>query len=304
MIQALKKTKVIAVAALAACALGMLALAGCASNDAADSGSDAAAGSTGAQGAISVISREDGSGTRGAFTELFKVLDENKNDMTTTGAVITNSTSVMMTTVAGDVNSIGYISLGSLNDTVKAVDIDGVTPTAEGVKDGSYKVARPFNVVTKDGMSETAQDFLNFIMSKEGQDVITKDGYVSIADSASSYKATGAKGKVVVAGSSSVTPVMEKLAEAYQALNPDVSIEVQQSDSSTGVNSAIDGVCDLGMASRELKDSETAKGVKATVIAMDGIAIIVNNDNATSNLTSDQVKGIFTGEVADWSELA
>lgn len=220
MIQALKKTKVIAVAALAACALGMLALAGCASNDAADSGSDAAAGSTGAQGAISVISREDGSGTRGAFTELFKVLDENKNDMTTTGAVITNSTSVMMTTVAGDVNSIGYISLGSLNDTVKAVDIDGVTPTAEGVKDGSYKVARPFNVVTKDGMSETAQDFLNFIMSKEGQDVITKDGYVSIADSASSYKATGAKGKVVVAGSSSVTPVMEKACRSIPGTQP------------------------------------------------------------------------------------
>lgn len=303
MIQALKKTKIIAVAALAACALGVFALAGCSSNNAADSGSDAAGG-TGAQGAISVISREDGSGTRGAFTELFGVLDENKNDMTTTGAVITNSTSVMMTTVAGDVNSIGYISLGSLNDTVKAVDVDGVTPTADGVKDGSYKVARPFNVVTKDGLSDAAQDFLNFIMSKEGQDVVTKDGYVSVADSAPAYKAAGAKGKVVVAGSSSVTPVMEKLAEAYQALNPDVSIEVQQSDSSTGVNSAVDGVCDLGMASRELKDSETAKGVKATVIAMDGIAIIVNNDNATSNLTSDQVKGIFTGEVADWSELA
>ena len=210
----------------------------------------------------------------------------------------------MMTTVAGDPNSIGYISLGSLNDTVKAVEIDGVAPSADGVKDGSYKVARPFNVVAGQNLSDVAQDFLNFIMSSDGQAVVSEENYVSVADDAQPYVASGKSGKVVVAGSSSVTPVMEKLAEAYQALNPDVNIEVQQSDSSTGVQSAIDGTCDLGMASRELKDSETSQGVKPVVIAMDGIAVVVNNDSAVNGLTSEQVKGIFTGEITDWSDVA
>ena len=296
----MKSKKLLALALSCVCALGAFALVGCSSG-----GGESSDGSAPAEaaGAISVISREDGSGTRGAFTELFGVLDDNKKDATTSSAVVTNSTSVMMTTVAGDPASIGYISLGSLNDTVKAVKIDGVAPSAEGVKDGSYKVARPFNVVTKDGMSEAAQDFLNFIMSAEGQEVVDAD-YVSVADNAESYTASGKSGKVVVAGSSSVTPVMEKLAEAYQALNPDVNIEVQQSDSSTGVQSAIDGTCDLGMASRELKDSETSQGVKPVVIAMDGIAVVVNNDSAVNGLTSEQVKGIFTGGITDWSEIA
>lgn len=296
----MKSKKLLALALSCVCALGAFALVGCSSG-----GGESSDGSAPAEaaGAISVISREDGSGTRGAFTELFGVLDDNKKDATTSSAVVTNSTSVMMTTVAGDPASIGYISLGSLNDTVKAVKIDGVAPSAEGVKDGSYKVARPFNVVTKDGMSEAAQDFLDFIMSAEGQEVVDAD-YVSVADNAESYTASGKSGKVVVAGSSSVTPIMEKLAEAYEALNPDVKVEVQQSDSSTGVQSTIDGTCDLGMASRELKDSELSQGVKPVVIAMDGIAVIVNTGSAIDDLTTDQVKGIFTGDITDWSEIA
>lgn len=296
----MKAKKLLALALSCVCALGAFALAGCSGgSDASSDGSGSSAG-----GAISVISREDGSGTRGAFTELFEIEDADGNDATTTSAVVTNSTSVMMTTVAGDPNSIGYISLGSLNDTVKAVEIDGVAPSADGVKDGSYKVARPFNVVAGQNLSDVAQDFLNFIMSSDGQAVVSEENYVSVADDAQPYVASGKSGKVVVAGSSSVTPVMEKLAEAYQALNPDVNIEVQQSDSSTGVQSAIDGTCDLGMASRELKDSETSQGVKPVVVAMDGIAVVVNNDSAVNGLTSEQVKGIFTGEITDWSDVA
>lgn len=296
----MKAKKLLALALSCVCALGAFALAGCSGgSDASSDGSGSSAG-----GAISVISREDGSGTRGAFTELFEIEDADGNDATTTSAVVTNSTSVMMTTVAGDPNSIGYISLGSLNDTVKAAEIDGVAPSADGVKDGSYKVARPFNVVAGQNLSDVAQDFLNFIMSSDGQAVVSEENYVSVADDAQPYVASGKSGKVVVAGSSSVTPVMEKLAEAYQALNPDVNIEVQQSDSSTGVQSAIDGTCDLGMASRELKDSETSQGVKPVVIAMDGIAVVVNNDSAVNGLTSEQVKGIFTGEITDWSDVA
>lgn len=293
----MKSKKLLALALSCVCALGAFALAGC------SSGGDAASSDGAPQGAISVISREDGSGTRGAFTELFKIEDADGNDATAASAVVTNSTSVMMTTVAGDPSSIGYISLGSLNDTVKAVEIDGVAPSAEGVKDGSYKVARPFNVVAGKTVSDVAQDFLDFVMSAEGQAVVDED-YVSVAENAQPYSASGRSGKVVVAGSSSVTPVMEKLAEAYEAFNPDVNVEVQQSDSSTGIQSAIDGTCDLGMASRELKDSELSQGVEPAVIAMDGIAVIVNNGCAVNGLTSDQVKGIFTGEIADWSALA
>lgn len=258
--------------------------------------------------AISVISREDGSGTRGAFIELFGVEQKNdageKEDMTTEEASITNSTSVMMTTVAGNVNAIGYISLGSLDNSVKAVKIDGVEPSVDNIKNGSYKIARPFNVVpSAAGLSPVAQDFLNFILSADGQAVVEENGYIASVEGAEAYAGSGQSGKVVVAGSSSVTPVMEKLKEAYVAINPDVTIEVQQSDSTTGVTYAIDGTCDLGMASRDLKDSEKEKGVEATVIAMDGIAVIVNNESAVEDLSADQVKAIYTGEVTDWSQI-
>ena len=237
--------------------------------------------------------------------ELFGIeeeVDGQKVDMTTPDAKITNSTSVMMTTVAGDVNAIGYISLGSLNDSVTALKIDGAEATAENIENGTYKVVRPFNIATKEGLSEAATDFMNFIMSQEGQAVVEENGYIPVAD-VEAFSGGTASGDVVVAGSSSVTPVMEKLKEAYAEVNPNVNIEVQQSDSTTGMQSAIDGLCDIGMASRELKDSETEAGLTPTVIAQDGIAVIVNNDSGITEMTSDQVKSIFTGEVLDWEDL-
>lgn len=259
-------------------------------------------------GEITVLSREDGSGTRGAFIELFGIEQKNdageKEDMTTDDAQITNSTSVMMTTVQGNPKAIGYISLGSLDESVvKAVEIDGAAPTVENVKAGTYKVVRPFNIATKGEASEVAQDFINFIMSADGQKIVSENGYITIDDAAPAYAASGVSGKVVVGGSSSVTPVMEKLKEAYMALNPDVTVEVQQSDSTTGMTSAIDGAYDIGMASRELKDSELEAGLTPTVIAQDGIAVIVNKENTLTGLTSEQVLSIYTGETTDWSEL-
>lgn len=255
---------------------------------------------------IGVLTREEGSGTRGAFIELFGIEQKNdageKVDYTTDTAAVTNATSVMMTTVAGDLYSIGYISLGSLNDTVKAIQIDGVDATIESIKNGTYSIARPFHIATKEGLSKVAQDFIDFIMSKDGQSIIEENGYIAVSD-AEAYQGGMDSGKIVVAGSSSVTPVMEKLKEAYLAKNPNVTIEVQQSDSSTGMADTIDGTCDIGMASRDLKDSEIEKGLTATVIAMDGIAVIVNMDNPITNLTSEQVKEIFMGNTTVWNEI-
>lgn len=256
---------------------------------------------------IAVISREDGSGTRGAFIELFGVEQKNeageKIDYTTVEATVTNNTSVMMTTVANDEYAIGYISLGSLNDTVKAVKIDGVDASVENIKNGTYTVNRPFNLAVKGELSDAAQDFLNYIMSAEGQTVIEENGYIKIDDAAAAYESNGAEGKVVVAGSSSVTPVMEKLKEAYAAVNANVEIEINTSDSSTGVSSAIEGTCDIGMASRALKDTETAEGVNEVTIAKDGIAVIVNNDNPVEDLTTETVKNIYVGDILTWSEI-
>ena len=284
--------------------MSVAALTGCGggSEEAAEGGDTAAA-----SGAISVVSREDGSGTRGAFIELFGIEEKNdageKVDMTTEMAEITNSTAVMMTTVAGNPNAIGYISLGSLDDSVKALKIDDAEATAENIKNGTYKVARPFNIATKEDVSEVASDFIAFIMSDEGQAVVEENGYIS-QGSTGAYTASNMSGKIVVAGSSSITPVMEKLKEAYIALNPNVTIEVQQNDSTTGMTSVAEGTCDIGMASRELKDSELANGLQPTVIAMDGIAVIVNQENTVSDMTSDTVKAIFTGATTDWSEVA
>ena len=255
---------------------------------------------------ITVVSREDGSGTRGAFIELFGIEEKNdageKIDLTTDLAEITNSTAVMMTTVAGNTNAIGYVSLGSLDDSVKVLSIDGVEATVENIKNGTYSVARPFNIATGEKVSEAAQDFINFILSDEGQAVVEENGYIS-QGSTGAFESTMVEGKVIVAGSSSVTPVMEKLKEAYLAINTNASIEVQQSDSTTGMTSAIEGMCDIGMASRELKDSELEAGLTPTVIAMDGIAVVVNHNNAVNGLESAQVKDIFTGAVTVWSEV-
>ena len=256
---------------------------------------------------INVISREDGSGTRGAFIELFGIEQKDENgtkvDYTTDDCDVTNSTSVMLTTVEGNDNAIGYISLGSLKDTVKALTIDGAQPTVENIKAGDYKVARPFNIATKAEVSETAQDFINFIMSADGQAIIEKNGYITVAENAAAFDGGKVSGKIVVAGSSSVTPVMEKLKEAYEALNTNVTIELQQSDSTAGMTAARDGVCDIGMASRELKSSELEAGLKATTIAMDGIAVIVSNNNPIEGLTSEQVRDIYMGKLTDWSEV-
>ena len=292
-----------AAAILMAATLVMGAFAGCGSSSDGSGSGDAA---TGATGEITVNTREDGSGTRGAFTELFGIIEEvdgEEVDMTTQGAKVTNSTSVMMQTVAKDVNSIGYISLGSLDESVTAVKIDGVEATAENVANGTYKVSRPFNIATKEGLSDAAQDFVNYIMSAEGQQVIEDEGCIKADDAAAAFTSNGASGSVTVAGSSSVTPVMEKLVEAYQAVNPNVTIEVQESDSTTGMQNAIDGLCDIGMASRDLKDSETGAGLTGTVIAQDGIAVIVNNDSGITELTSDQVKQVYLGEITQWEDL-
>ena len=255
---------------------------------------------------ITVVSREEGSGTRGAFIELFGIEEKDENgkkvDHTTDEANQTNNTAVMMTTVNSDQYAIGYISLGSLNDTVKAVKIDGVEATVANIKNGTYKIARPFNIATRANISEVAQDFINYILSSDGQKVIESAGYIS-ASEAGAYTGAKPSGKVVVAGSSSVTPAMEKLKEAYANINPNATIEIQQNDSTTGMTSAIEGICDIGMASRALKDSEIEKGLKPTVIAMDGIAVIVNNNSVIDELTSEQVKSIFTGNSTTWSEI-
>lgn len=256
---------------------------------------------------ITVVSREEGSGTRGAFVELTgveaKTEDGKKIDNTTEDAMITNATSVMMVTVAGNADAIGYISLGSLNDTVKALEIDGAAPSVESIKDGSYKIARPFTIVTTEKISAPAQEFLSFILSQEGQQVIQDNGYIAVSQDAVPFESQKNEGKVVVAGSSSVTPVMEKLQEAFKAFNPNITIEIQQSDSTTGVNAAIDGVADLGMASRALKDSEIEKGAAGTEIAIDGIVVIVNNDNPVTGMTMANLTAIFTGSETDWENV-
>ena len=262
-----------------------------------------AAGKWNKKSAISVISREDGSGTRGAFIELFGIEQKNsagkKVDYTTDEATITNSTAVMLTSVASDKYAIGYVSLGSLNNSVKALKIDGADATVANIKNGSYKISRPFNIAVKDNLSAAAQDFVNCILSKDGQKVIEANKYIKVSDA--SFKSTQAGGKVVVAGSSSVSPVMEKLIESYKAVNPNAKIELQTSDSTTGVTNAASGTCDIGMASRALKDSEKAKGLKEITIAIDGIAVIVNKENEMNDAAKDFIRDIYVGKITKWN---
>lgn len=262
-----------------------------------------AAGKWNKKSAISVISREDGSGTRGAFIELFGIEQKNsagkKVDYTTDEATITNSTAVMLTSVASDKYAIGYVSLGSLNNSVKALKIDGADATVANIKNGSYKISRPFNIAVKDNLSAAAQDFVNYILSSDGQKVIEANKYIKVSDA--SFKSTQAGGKVVVAGSSSVSPVMEKLIESYKAVNPNAKIELQTSDSTTGVTNAASGTCDIGMASRALKDSEKAKGLKEITIAIDGIAVIVNKENEMNDAAKDFIRDIYVGKITKWN---
>lgn len=262
--------------------------------------------------AIAVVSREEGSGTRGAFVELTKVEAKNdkgeKIDHTYEEAIIANNTATVLTTVAGNEYAIGYASMASVegNDTVKALKVAGVEATTENILNKTYSIARPFNIVTKGELTdELAKDFYAFIMSKEGQQVITDNKAISVAtDATPSYKAAGLKGKLVVGGSSSVSPVMEKLKEAYVALNPDADIELQTTDSTSGVTNALNGTYGIGMASRELKDSEVKNGAVGTVIAMDGICVVVHPANPTDSVELEQVRQIFVGEVTTWENLA
>lgn len=299
----MKMKKFIAVLSVATMAAGLAV--GCGSSDSGSSDDKSSKGDWDSSNDITIVSREDGSGTRGAFIELFGIeekKDGEKVDMTTDDAQITNSTSVMLTTVAGDDYAIGYVSLGSLNDTVKALKIDGEEATEQNIKDRKYKICRPFNIATKKGAdNELAKDFISYIMSKEGQQVISDNGYIG-DDSAEAYAGTKPSGKVVVGGSSSVSPVMEKLIEAYKKVNTGAEIELQTTDSTTGMTSAIDGSYDIGMASRELQDDEKDK-LDSQAIATDGIAVIVNKNNTTDELSSDQVKDIYTGNAVAWDEV-
>ena len=282
----------------------VFALAGCGT----DKGTDSKGSGTGTgTDAISVLTREEGSGTRGAFIELLGIEEKNadgkKVDKTIDTAETTNSTSVMITTVQGNKAAIGYISLGSLDKSkVKALKVDGAEATTDNVKSGDYKVSRPFNIATKGDATGVASDFIKFILSAEGQAVVEKNGYISEGNTGA-YKASGQKGKITIGGSSSVTPVMEKLKEAYVKVNPDVTIDVQQNDSSSGMKGAIDGIYDIGMASRDVKDSEKEAGLNSIKIALDGIAVIVNKDNTLDAITSEQIKNIYTGSLTKWSEI-
>ena len=301
----MKMKKFIAMMATVAMVAGLAV--GCGGGSDAEGGEGGASGEFDSSMDITIVSREDGSGTRGAFIELFGIEEEQEDgekvDMTTEAAQITNSTSVMLTTVAGDEYAIGYVSLGSLDDSVKAVKIDGAEATADNVKSGDYKVSRPFNIATKADLNNpTATDFIAFIMSEEGQAVVAEEGYIPL-DGVEAYAGDAPAGKVVVGGSSSVSPVMEKLIEAYAEVNPEAEIELQTTDSTTGMENAIAGSYDIGMASREVKDEELAEGLEAQVIATDGIAVVVNNANPTEDLTSDQVKAIYTGEALTWDEV-
>lgn len=284
------------------------ALAGCGSSASTSAGAqDSSAADTGVSGAITVISREDGSGTRGAFVELTGVEEKNadgqKVDNTTADAEIANKTDVVLTSVAGNEKAIGYISLGALNDTVKAVKVDGAEATVGNVKNGSYKLSRPFNIATKGEPTGVAKDFINFILSKDGQAVVTDNKYIAVDDAAEAFVSDGSSGKIAVGGSSSVSPVMEKLIEAYKNVNPNAAIDLQTSDSTSGMTGAMDGTFDIGMASRELKDEEAAQ-LTGTVIALDGIAVVVNPANTIDDLSMDQIKSIYVGDITDWGDLA
>lgn len=312
----------------AAALLTVAALAGCSNSSTSSSSSSAAStagdSSTASQAdsadsstttattldtAITVVSREDGSGTRGAFVELMGIEQENeageKEDMTRGDAEISNSTNGVMMSVAGNVDAIGYISLGSLNDTVKALDVNGVECTVDNIKSGDYVVARPFNICYQEAKLEenaAAKDFIAYIESDDGQAIISENGYISI-ETTGAYTASGATGAISLNGSTSVGPVMEKLAEAYMAINTDVTIDIQQTGSGAGITSATEGTCDIGMASRDLKQEELDGGLTQMKIADDGIAVIVNLENPIEDISSDEIMKIYTGEINNWSEL-
>lgn len=280
------------------------------------------------EGPITVISREDGSGTRGAFVEIVGVEDENGNDLTTTEATIQNQTSGVMQAVGNDPQAMGYISLGSLDDTVKAVNVDGAEASAEAIVAGDYPIARPFLLAwnAEEELSEVSADFLNFIHSQEGQTVVEEEGYIAVTESGSQAEgeeteaaeetegASGAaslpnyepageglEGTIEIVGSTSVTPIMERLAEVYGEYQNGVEINVSSVGSSAGIEAAINGTADFGMSSRALDEDEAGQ-VNSEEIAIDGIAVIVNLDNPVEELSLDTIRSIFLGEITAWEE--
>lgn len=291
------------IAILAAAAMLLCGMTGCGSTESSEP-TTAEQTTSALNTDITVISREEGSGTRGAFVELMGIEDDD-GDHTTDLAEISNSTSVVLQTVAGNTSAIGYISLGALNDTVKAISVDGVEATVENIKAGSYAVSRPFEICYReDSLTDLGRDFIAYILSAEGQQILSDEGYIAVDESAERYAGSGMRGTLSLNGSTSVSPVMEVLAESYRAINPDVTIDIQQTGSGAGITAAIDGSCEIGMSSRALKDEELAEGLTETQIALDGIAVIVNRENGVANLTSEQLRRIFTGEIANWSDVA
>ena len=293
--------RVIASVCAAALALSMVAC----GSDASTSTSTSTGSESGASGSITVVTREDGSGTRSAFVELTGV-ETDEGDMTIATAQVANSTNNVMTSVQAEPSAIGYISMGSLNETVKGIAVDGVEPTTDNVKAGTYPISRPFNIVTNGDISaqdELTQDFVNWVMSADGQAICTEEGYIG-DDAAEAYTSTQPSGSLAVGGSSSVSPVMEKLIETYMAdVNPNASIDLQTTDSTNGVTGALDGTYNVGMASRAISDDEASQGAVSTQLAMDGIAVIVNTENTVSNISMDSLRGIYTGEVTDWADV-
>ncbi|MDR0293854.1 MAG: substrate-binding domain-containing protein [Oscillospiraceae bacterium] len=250
--------------------------------------------------AITVVSREEGSGTRDAVRDLFDVKDADGKENVTEEAITADGTGVMISNVAGNPYAIGYCSVASLNDTVKALTIDGVAATAGNVKNGSYTIQRPFYLATLGEAEGLAKDFIDFILSAEGQAAMVKR-CVPIDENAPAYSGGRPSGNLVVGGSSSVTPVMQDLVEAYKAVNPNAAVTIQESDSSKGMNDAKSGAYDIGMASRALKDAEISDGLVPVHIALDGIAVIVHPENPLTALTNEQVRNIYNGEFTKWS---
>lgn len=250
---------------------------------------------------INVISREAGSGTRDAFTQLTGI-KENGSDNTAVTSEITSSTFVVIKSVAGDKNAIGYVSLGTLAGDIKALKINGTAPSAENIENGTYPLVRTFNIVDRGDLTAEAQDFVDFVMSAEGREIIEKEGYVAAgeADSPEKSEKDSRKGRIVIAGSTSVAPLMDVLADKYMKYHPKVKIEIQQTGSGAGITSVLAGACDIGISSRELTEEEMAKGARASAIARDGIVVIVNQENETEDMTIDEIRDIFTGRRTVW----
>lgn len=291
----MKKSRLSKILTLGLAAAMMLSLASC-------GGDDKDGGETTEEKDITVISREEGSGTRDAFTELTGVMADDI-DNTVATAEISNSTSVVLQSVKGNDAAIGYVSLGSMSDSVKAVNVDGTEASVDNIKSGDYKLQRPFNIVTKGEIDELPQDFIDFIMSADGQAIVEEEGYIAANEEAEAYEASGLKGTITLAGSTSVSPVMEVLADKYKELNSGVTIEIQQTGSGAGIQSTIEGVCDIGLASRALGDDEEGEGLESREIALDGIAVIVNKSNEVNDLSTEQIMKIFTGEITNWADV-